>query len=162
MKITVETTIEQNIEAVWDVMGNQFAEAHLWSANFKASQPGGEPKLEGVTYAHRATITDRGETIQELDAFEPQNYSLAYHITEGAPEVAEKASAVWYLKEAADDQTQAFFEFTLEPKSFVSEEMATKIKMGLLKSSQMLAEEMKYYVENGKPHPRKVASMENA
>ena len=43
-----EVIIEATIEDAWEVLGNQFTEPHIWATNFITSQPGGEPKLEGL------------------------------------------------------------------------------------------------------------------
>ena len=155
MKTRTEITINKNINAIWEVMGNQFAQVHLWSSNFKDSKAGGSPKLSGLNYAHRVTLTDRGETIQELDEFDAENYSLTYHITKGAPEIAKYAGAVWSLTSLGQNTTLAVFEFILEPQDFIKEEMLPKIEMGLLKSANEIAEELKYYMEENKAHPRK-------
>lgn len=129
MKIRIEIKIEKAIKDVWQVMGNDFAGAAKWSTNFKTSKPFGEKKFEGLDYSGRETTTDRGLTIQVLDKFEPQNYSLEYHITEGIPPVGKSASSHWYLKEE------------------VPAEMVGKIEMGLKMGATQLAEELKAYVE---------------
>ena len=41
----------------------------------------------------------------------------------------------------------------LEPKQVLPQEMASKIQMGLTASFQTLADELKFYLEEGKPHP---------
>jgi uncharacterized protein YndB with AHSA1/START domain len=155
MKVIKEVIIEKNIQDVWEVMGNQFGQVHLWSSNFLESKPEGESKFEGLAYSIRNTLTERGETIQELDVFDTTNYSLSYHITKGAPEVAEQTSAVWFLSSEDDNTTKATFEFSMVPKAMVNEEMASKIEMGLTHSASEMAEELKYYLENGQPHSRK-------
>ena len=54
-----EVIIDKNIDAVWQVMGNEFGHVHIWSSNFSDSKPEGIPKLPNVDYLHRATITER-------------------------------------------------------------------------------------------------------
>ena len=41
----------------------------------------------------------------------------------------------------------------MEPKMSLPPEMEPKIQMGLTASFNQLAEELKYYLENGTPHP---------
>ena len=45
----VALTIEKSIVDVQEVIGNQFAEVHKWSSNFKESKPGGSRKFEGMS-----------------------------------------------------------------------------------------------------------------
>lgn len=153
MEIKVKVNIEKTIDEVWEVMGNQFGYAHIWSSNFKTSKPGGAQKFIGLDYSLRDTTTDRGNTIQELTAFNPDMYSLTYKITKGAPEIAKLAKSNWYLK-AGNSGTEVFMDTIMEPKMPLNPEMESKIQMGLTASFNQLAEELKYYLEQGEPHPR--------
>lgn len=153
-----ELVINKKVEEVWEVMGNQFAQVHLWSTNFKDSKPGGSSKFSGLDYSERVTLTDRGETIQELDSFDATTHALSYHITKGAPGIAKHASAIWSLNSDEANKTTVVLEFNMETKGFLGFLMTPMIKMGMGKSATEIAEDLKYYVENGKPHPRKVES----
>ena len=118
------------------------------------SKPGGEKRFKGIDYSYRATITDRGETIQLLDAFNSENYRLAYHITKGIPGIAKSASGVWSLKPLKNDQTIVSIEFEMEVKNILGYLLSPMIKLKIGKSAEEIAEELKYYMENGKAHPR--------
>jgi hypothetical protein len=153
-----ELVINKNVEEVWEVIGNQFAHVHLWSTNFKESKPGGSSKFPDLDYSERVTLTGRGETIQALDSFDAASHSLAYHITKGAPSIAKHASAVWSLKSDEVNKTTVILEFNMETKGFMGFLMSPLIKIGIGKSAIEIAEDLKFYVENGSPHPRKVKS----
>ncbi len=140
---------------VWAIMGKQFSDVHLWSSNFKASKPGGTEKFSGIDYSFRATQTDRGETIQVLDTFDSENYRLAYHITKGIPTIAKSASAVWSLRPINSNQTEVILEFDMEVKNAIGYLLSPLIKLKIAKSAREIAEELKYYMENGNVHPRK-------
>lgn len=152
MEIKVNVTIEKSIADVWEVMGNQFGHAHLWSSNFITSKPGGEAKFEGIDYSLRDTTTERGNTIQELTAFDAKAYTLSYEITKGAPEIAKLAVSTWFLEEN-EAGTIVHMDTIMEPKMPLDIAMEGKIQMGLTASFQQLANELKYYVENGERHP---------
>ena len=151
MNVSVKTTIEveKNIADVWDIIGNQFGAVHLWSSNFLESKPGGESKFPGLDYSNRITVTERGETIQELDTFDATNHSLSYHITVGLPEVAKTATAEWSLKEIDQNKTLASFNFFMDTQDFVPTEMIPKIEMGLTQSAVGFGKELNAYVETG-------------
>lgn len=157
-KIHVEGAliIERNTNEVWSVMGLQFDQVHLWCSNFLDSKPGGSKKFEALEYSHRATTTERGETIQVLDSFDSENYSLAYHITRGMPGIAKTASGVWSLEVVEGDKTKVTIAFDMEVKNAVGYVLSPIIKLKLGKSAEDIAEELKYYMENGQAHPRKL------
>jgi uncharacterized protein YndB with AHSA1/START domain len=151
MKIKVALTIKKPIQAVWEVMGNQYGYADKWSSNFKTSQPGGEAKFSGLDYSLRDTTTDRGNTVQELTAFDPDKYTLSYVITKGAPQIAKMAGAEWSLQSESENGTRLSMDFIMEPKMPLTAEMEAKLKMGLRASVKELAEELKFYMETGNP-----------
>lgn len=159
MNIKVELTISKSIQEIWEVMGNQYAYADKWSSNFKTSMPGGEAKFKGLEYSLRDTTTDRGNTVQELTAFDSDKYTLSYVITQGAPEIAKMAGAQWSLVSQSENLTMLSMDFIMEPKMTLNTEMETKIRMGLTSSVEELAEELKYYMETGTAHPRKIESL---
>ena len=151
-----ELSINDNVSNVWAVMGEQFGEVHLWSSNFKDSKPGGIKQFEGINYSQRITVTDRGETIQVLDAYDSTNYRLAYHITKGLPGIAKTAEGIWSLKPMQNKQTMVVLEFNMESKNMLGYLLSPIIKLKLGKSAEEIAEELKYYIENGSAHPRNV------
>jgi hypothetical protein len=156
--IQQELEINKDVEAAWEVMGKQFAQIHLWSTNFKDSKPGGSSKFVGLDYSTRITITARGETVQELDAFDPTTHSLAYHISKGMPAIAKHASAVWSLQPIGTNKTKVILQFNMETKGFPGFLLTPMMRKGMGKSAIEIAEDLKYYLENGEPHPRKVKS----
>jgi hypothetical protein len=153
MNVKTELTIEKPIDEVWEIMGNQFGDVHKWSSNFKESKPGGPQKFEEINYSLRETITERGVTIQVLESFDPKNFTLKYYITEGLPEIAKSAHSTWFLKQISVNKTLVVMDFELQPKAPLNGVMASKIEIGLESSTMILAEELKYFMENGKSHP---------
>ncbi len=153
-----KTLIQKPIDEVWEVLGNQFAEPHLWAANFIASKPGGTPKLPGLSYRHRATLTESGDNWQELDAFDPVDYSLTYHISKGVPPIAKSAIGTWKLVKISETQTQLDVDFSLTTKGFLGFVMSPIVGKKVGEASAEIVEEFKYYLENEQPHPRKLAA----
>ena len=152
-----EVMIEKNINEVWEVLGNQFTEANIWASNFKYSKSGGEPKLPGLDYLHRETMTENGENFQELDEFDPINYSLSYHISRGVPAIAKSGLGEWSLTKTKENQTQMNVHFIIKTKGLLGLIMSPVVSKKVERASSEIVEELKYYLENGKPHPRKLA-----
>jgi len=159
VKIKTETTINKSIGDVWEVMGKQFAQVHLWSSNFKDSKPGGKIEFTGLDYSYRDTITDRGQTIQKLDAFDSTNHKLSYHITKGLPAIASNAIGHWSLENLGNDKTKAVFEFEMQPKNLFLLVLTPIIKKKLRSASNIIGEDLKHYLEKEAPHPRKLEQL---
>ena len=159
--IQKELEINQNVEVVWEIMGKQFAQVDKWSTNFKNSKPGGSPKFDGLAYSERITLTGRGETVQVLDSFDSTTHTLTYHITKGKPSIAKQASAIWSVNIVDANKSTVVLEFDMTTKGLLGFLMTPLIKKGIGKSALEIAEDLKHYVENGEPHPRKVEAIKS-
>lgn len=161
MKIRTEITIEKKANEIWEVMGNQFDQIHIWASFFKDSKPSGEKKFSEIDYSARETVVEKGENTHSLDVFDSENHLLSYTVTAGAPPFAEKAEAQWSLESRNDQSCTVSINVNMELKDMIPEEKATEVKGWLAKSSEEMLEELKFYIETGNLHPRKVKVKEN-
>lgn len=155
MKIRTELIIEQNANNVWQVMGIQFDEIHVWASFFKDSKPSGENKFEGIDFSARDTIVEGGTNTHSLDLFDSENFILSYTVTEGAPPFANKAGAEWALEIIDEHTSKASITVNIDLKDGIPEEKVSEVKNWLNKSSNDMLEDLKHYVETGTLHPRK-------
>jgi len=159
VEVKQELIINVNIDSTWQVMGTQFSEVDLWCANFIKSEAGGNKRFSEIDYSTRITLTTKGENTQELDDFDPTNHLLKYHITDGKPGIAKEASAIWSLVDLGLNKTKVVFEFKLVTKGWIGLVMSGKIRSSIKSTSFEIAEELKYYMEKGTAHPRKIESL---
>ena len=154
MNIIKKITIDMPVEEVWEVLGNQFGQISNWASIIKESKVYGDSKLNGVNYSIRETNTLKGITKQELTSFEPEKHSLSYKSISGTPPIIKEVRAKWTLTMAGSNTTELVMDFTADMKGlgFI---LAPIVKKKLGKIGDELLEELKYYLENGKPHPRK-------
>ena len=157
MKIIKELSIAKPVEEVWEVLGNQFGEIDKWASIISHSDVSGQPKLPGVNYSMRNTTTTQGDGQQELTGFNPDKHEISYKSISGTPAIIKQVSAHWSLQKEGENNTQLRLDFTAEMKGmgFILAPIA-KIKLG--KVGDVLLDDFKYYVEHGKPHPRKVSA----
>jgi hypothetical protein len=154
-----ELTINANIDSTWQVMGTEFSEVDLWCANFIESEAGGSKKFNGIDYSKRVTLTAKGENTQVIDDFDPTSHILKYHISKGKPGIAKEASAIWSLVDLGANKTKVVLEFKFITKGWLGLLMSGKVRSGISSTSAEIAEELKYYMENGTAHPRKIESL---
>jgi hypothetical protein len=158
MRTIAKLTIEKNINDVWQVMGNQFDQIHIWASFFKDSKPSGEKRFNEIDFSARETVIEEGKNTHSLDVFDSKNYMLSYTVTAGAPPFADKAQAEWAIKSTNEDSCTASITVNMELKEMVPEEKAAEVKHWLDKSGNEMLEELKYYIETGSLHPRKLSA----
>jgi hypothetical protein len=159
MKINKELSIGKPVEEVWEVLGNQFGEIDKWASLIHHSEVSGEASLPGVSYSVRSTDTAGGPTKQELTSFNPGQYSLSYKAIAGTPFFFKAVRAKWSLAKKDDDSTKLDLDFEVEFKGLIGVILSPIIKIKLGKVGDELLDDFKYYLENGKPHPRKLAAV---
>jgi hypothetical protein len=152
MIVRNEIVINKNVNETWEVMGNGFAEIHKWASFFKDSKPSGEIKFNEIDFSARDTIVEGGQNTHTLDVFDSTNHVLSYTVTAGAPPFADKAEAEWALEIIDETTTKASISVNMELKEMVPTEKATEVRAWLNQSADNMLEELKYFMENGKPH----------
>ena len=156
MKIIKELAINKPIDEVWEVLGNQFGDIDKWASLISKSEVSGTPTIDGVSFSIRSTETTGGPTKQELTSFNPANYSLSYKAIAGTPAFFKAVRASWALTKTDENTTQLILDFEIDFKG-IGGLLSPIVKLKLVKVGDELLEEFKYYVENGNPHPRKLA-----
>ena len=156
MNFKRETTIRKPIEEVWDVLGNQFGEAHRWASSLNHSQGYGTPTLKGAQCNNRACDTTQGKIKEVVKRFDPQHHVLTYEVLEGFPFFVDTGVNTWSLSPKGDS-THLQMNCDIQTKGLVGTIMTPMMRMQMNKLFDEVIEDFKYYVEHdGEPHPRKV------
>ena len=158
MEIKKNTTINKPIDDVWEVLGNQFGEISNWASVISESKVYGAPKLDGLSYSQRETNTTQGITVQEMTSFNPKQYSLSYKAVSGTPFFIKNTNAKWFLSKRNEGSTQMNMSIDIETKGILGFLLTPIVKIKLGKLADVLVGDLKYFLENGNPHPRKIAA----
>ena len=160
MKITKDIIINKSVKEVWEVLGNQFTEAHKWATGLYHSEGVGAPHLAGANCRSRACETSFGHIKEEIKIFNAQKYRLEYEVVEGFPNFVKNGKSRWYLSELNEHQTKVDMLFTAETSGLIGTIKGMIMEFQLNGRLNSILEEFKYYVEYDKPHPNKLKEME--
>jgi len=157
MKIKRTLTVNAPPKQVWDILGPNYTRAGDWASSVFASDARpGTPKIAAAPVAGRVCQTSLGPFTETIEAYDESRRHVAYSATgDKMPGFVKRLVNTW----------------TVRPKGSVSEiEMELNadiafpfnILMGPMMKLQFgevlreATEELKHYVETGKPHPRKL------
>jgi len=154
VKIVSETVINKPIQNVWDVLGNQFGEAHKWTSILHHSEGQGKTISDQVCESRACDIKGMGRVSEKIRTFDSKNYILKYEVVEGFPFFVKNGFNTWQLKQDGNS-TRVIMNAEIETKGIMGMMMSPMMKMQMTGMMGKFVEELKYYVENGKPHPRK-------
>ena len=167
MKITKTATIEESIDKVWNVFAHDFDNAYKWMASVPKSygKALGE-KFEGAQTAGRVCELDGNpdgiKASETILAYDEENKTCTVEILlVNAPFLVPIKGNIlnFSAKEEGPDRTSILWEITpiIKPAAKI---ISPLIKIGVGKFMAQIIEELKYFVENGTPHPRKVKALE--
>ncbi len=154
MKIATDIIIDKPIAAVWDVVGTQFGSAHLWASALVRTEGSGRKISNQVSEARICDIRGIGRIREKLLEFDPQRYTLTYEVAEGFPFFVERGVNRWHLV-AEGKRTHLYTNTNIATKGMIGAVMRPMMKMQMSGLMRKTLEDLKYYAENGVPHPRK-------
>lgn len=150
--------IDQTIEEVWDVLGNQFGEAYKWAGGLYHSSGYGKPTIQAATYNNRTCDTSQGKIKEVIRDFDPQNYRLVYEVIEGFPFFVDRGINHWQLQEQGN-KTQVNMHLIIKTKGLMGALMGPMMKMQMNKIVSVVLKDLKHYLETGQPSDSKAKEM---
>ncbi len=154
--IIQEIIMDAPIEKCWEVLGPQFENPQIWASSIQHSEALNNESLNGSKCTIRGcTVVGIGEIKETLLSYSIEDHSLSYVIKEGMPKMVRHASNHWQLIDLGNGQTKLITKIEMKTGGFMGWLMRGVMKKKMTNLSFEIAEEFKYYVEQGKPHPRK-------
>lgn len=161
MDLHNEIVIEAPAERVWHVLGERFMHVGEWAAPIMSSCPVGAAELAvGVTRACDVAPfgpVQAGVVKERLTAFEPARMSFEYEALEGMPAFVVRAVNRWRVERIDASRSRLRIHATLTLRGPMRL-LGFVVRWQLQSGGARVAEELKHFVETGKPHPRKVAA----
>jgi hypothetical protein len=150
-------TINSSIDKAWEVLGPQFENAQIWASSIKHSEALNHESLNGSKCTIRGcSVAGMGEIKETLLSYSQKDHSLSYVVKEGMPKMVKYASNQWQLMDAGNGQTTLTLKLEMKTEGMMGKMMGGMMKKKMTKLSAEIAEEFKFYVENGEPHPRTI------
>ena len=162
MRLKRETLVDAPPEAVWQVLGPQYAEAYKWASSINISTGRGSPtaehRIKGAPTNGRVCETDLGPFKEDIELYDEDARELAYSARgEKMPFFVKRLLNHWKVESDGSGGSRVIMELNVRLMFPFSILMALPMRLqlgGVLKNAH---EELKHYVEHGgEPHPRKV------
>jgi carbon monoxide dehydrogenase subunit G len=154
MKIQKEIVINKPIQDVWEVLGNQFSNAHIWGSALIHTEGSGKKLTESVCDSRTCDVQGMGRIREKVLEFDPQKFALTYEVVEGFPFFVKRGVNRWTLFPDGNS-TRLNMDAEIETKGLIGAIMNPMMKLQMSGLLSKTTEELKFYVENGTPHPRK-------
>ncbi len=159
-QMTTQLTVEVPAEQAWHVLAHRFDQIGQWTSLIPLSQPvsdtaapdeapvGGRvcsPALAGFR-AIRETFT----------SYDEAGMRFSYAATEGLPWLITRAENHYAVRPLAANRALVESRAEVALRPFPGMLVAPLVRLQLQRAAGRVFEELKYYLEHGQPHPRKL------
>jgi hypothetical protein len=158
-QITSQTTIDVPATQAWHVLAHQFDQIGQWTSLIPQSQPVSDiPAPDGALVGGRMcspAIAGFRAVQERFTSYDEAGMRFSYAATDGLPWVITRAENDWSVQPLTASRTlvEARAEVALRP--FPGIFLRPLLRLQLQRVADRVAEELKYYLEHGEPHPRK-------
>jgi hypothetical protein len=161
MEVRNQIGVDAPAARVWEALGEGFMRVGDWAAPVISSCAlGPTTPAVGVTRccSHAAVGPIKAGIVQErLTLFDREGMALEYEAVEGMPSFIVRAVNRWSVERVDDQRSMVRIHATLALRGPVRL-FSWLVKWRLEAVGERVAEELKYFVEHGWPHPRKQAA----
>lgn len=157
MKFVKHITIDATADKVWKVAGRDFASIGKWATAVSHSTINDKlASVNGSPVGGRFCETSFGTASEEFTAFNDDKKTYSFKGVFKSKMFNDVTSS---MKVKSIDAKTTRVEITPALKlTFLGTLMYPLIRMQISKVTDEILDDLKYYVENGKPSPRKLAS----
>lgn len=157
VQIKNQITINASAKKIWDVLANDFENISLWASVITKSKAiTGIPSPKGAKVGGRiCSAPGFSEAQEEFTYYDEQSMRYGYKGTKGLPFFIKYAENNWVVRSLEGDKSMVEWEAEVDFNLFPGLFIAPIFKLVMGRKSSHMGEELKYYVENNQPHPRK-------
>lgn len=118
MQIKKSIELNASASAVWEVLGEQFADVSKWADSIVKSSLDGPLEVGGVRTCHIKAVGPiaAGEIKEKLTHFNRDSRSLTYLVLSGTPIVMDSIENAWTIEEMGNDRCRVTSRITLRMK----------------------------------------------
>ena len=157
MKFTKQVSINASAEKVWQVAGREFADVGVWATAVSHSVANNKlPSVNNSPVGGRLCDTSLGKASEEFTAYDDKKMSYSF---KGVFKSKMFNDVTNTLEVTSINANTTKVHITPALKlTILGSLMSPMIRMMVSRTTDEILDDLKYYVENGKPSPRKLAS----
>jgi len=149
-----EITITAPVSKVWKVLGEEFGDIAQWATIIVKSNAIKNIENEEVV-GRVCSAKGFGDTEEELTHYDDNSMSFSYNAVKGLPFFIKTAENNWSVHSVSESETIVKSRAEIEMNFFPGFILAPLFKLMMGGKGREMFEELKFYIENDQPHPRK-------
>ncbi|WP_395374803.1 SRPBCC family protein [Marinicella sp. W31] len=160
MQIRIHAEVTAPIDKVWEVLGEGFGHFDQWSTALTSSKLSGELRAGAIRTCHAQKVGPFPPAIvkERLVDFNRQQKRYTYIVESGLPSIFKKAQNTWTV-EAIDEKNSIIRSHVVAELVFWLRPFNWLFTLLFKRDIKKFFEEMIYFIEHEKIHPRKEESL---
>lgn len=145
-------------ERVWDILGHQYDRVAEWASGVHASESrNSDVALQNAPCYGRICETDLGGFRETITRYDERGKALSYSAQgDKMPFFVKQLANNWTVTPLSNHQARVEMCMEVSILPVFNLVMGPMMRMQLGGMAKQVAEELKYFAENGVPHPRKL------
>lgn len=164
MNITRSIIIDAPLDTVWHTAAHEFDQISVWASlvsDSEAATDGETPA--GADLSGRVCSTPFGKTYEQFETYNEADHSFTYAVSfDKMPGFIKKTTNTWKVEAVGTTQSRLSMSADMDLNLFPGSLMRLPMSFQMGRTLVLNLEEIKHYIETGKPHPRKVKQLEKA
>ena len=164
LQLKSHITINAPASNVWHVLAHEFDSIGRWaSAIPQSAAVTDRPAPDGAQVCGRVCSTavrGFGAVREQFTYYDEQSMRFGYQATDGRPTFVTHAENNWVVRALGPQTSMVEAWAELAMPLFPGVFLAPLVKLQMRRVATKLFEELKYYVEHGQPHPRKLKAQQ--
>ena len=164
VKLSSETIVEASADRVWEVVGHQFAHIGEWARAIPASRARDEAGATAAPVAGRVCETGVSmfpEVEETIVAYNEATRTLSY-VGAGLPAFVAEARNRWEVTPIDDHHARVRLDATVQTRGILGQLLAVPFRLWARRSGARMLDDLKHYVEHGRPSPHKERQLGDA
>ncbi|WP_299246333.1 SRPBCC family protein [uncultured Aquimarina sp.] len=154
MKINKTLQVNAPASRVWEVLYTNYGDACHWASTVNESK---KRDVVGSDYEGRTCSTVFGDVSEIIDHADADKMELQYHLDD-TPFIMKAATANWNVKVTSINTSDVTMDLDVTLATIPGLLMGWMIKPKMRKDIFQTLEDLKYYLETGKPSEVKIKS----
>lgn len=157
MQIKQQFSVNASVDRVWEILGPQFDRVSVWASGVYGSQSRDTGKtLPNAPCSGRICETKIGSFKETITQYDEKRKILSYTAQgDKMPFFVKQMSNTWTTESLGQNKTQVGICMEISLMPIFNLVMGPMMRMQMGGVLKEVGEEMKYFAENGVPHPRK-------
>lgn len=157
-EVSREIVISVSADDLWNLIGSEFENAHVWASSVDHSVGKGKSEFEGATCSERyCDINAKGfnKISEKLINYSNEDMNLAYQVIEGMPSFITKAVNDWTVVEIDEGHSKLVMKAEFGLKGLMGSLMKGMMKRKMENLLDVVLNDAKVYLMTGEPSENK-------